>query len=135
MSMWRLISIASLCLMAACGSRDDGLPSELVGRWSTDHTRYAGRFLTLTAETICFGASEAEITPYPIDEVHQTRVGNEMKVEIAYREPTGDISYFRIRYEFSDRSVQFVTRPGVVWRKLGTESSDLSTGESSADPG
>jgi len=135
MSMWRLIPIASLCLMAACGSGDDGLPGELEGRWSTDHARYAGRFLTLTQDTICFGASEALITPYPIDEVRQTRVGSEMKVEIAYREPSGDISYFRIRYEFSDRSVQFVTRPGVVWRKLGTESSGLSTGESSPDPG
>jgi len=135
MSMWRLIPIASLCLMAACGSGVDGLPDELEGRWLTDHARYAGRFLTLTEDTICFGASEALITPYPIDEVHQTRVGNEMRVEIAYREPTGDISYFRIRYEFSDRSVEFVTRPGVVWRKLGVEPADLPQGDSSADAG
>ena len=134
MSMWRLIPIASLCLMAACGSGDDGLPKELEGRWSTEHARYAGRFLTLSADTICFGASEELITPYPIDEVRQTRVGSEMKVEIAYREPTGDLSYFRIRYEFSDRSVQFMTRPGVIWRKIGAEPTEASLHESSADP-
>ena len=133
MSMWRVIPLASLCLLAACGFGDDGLPAELEGRWSTEHARYRGRFLTLTPDTICFGASEALITPYPIDEVKRTRVGDEMNVEIAYREPSGAVSYFRIRYEFSDRSVQFVTRPGVIWKKIGAEPSDLTLGRSSAE--
>jgi hypothetical protein len=46
---------AGLALAAALACAREGVPVELIGRWTTDDPRYADRALEIDAERIAFG--------------------------------------------------------------------------------
>ena len=49
---------------AALGCAREGVPLELIGRWTSDDPRYADRSLEIGAETIVFGAGDGMRTTY-----------------------------------------------------------------------
>ena len=128
----RAVAAVVLLLALACGGSDADFPEELRGRWESDHRDYRGRFLTLTPDTVCFGASEAIITPFPIDEVACERDEAELAVVIIYRESSGATGRFSVHYELRDRSLHLAARPGVVWFKKADGDAARTTHASSS---
>ena len=60
------------CLVAgALGCMREGVPSELIGRWTSDDVRYADRALEIGAETIKFGSGEGSSTTYRVQGVER----------------------------------------------------------------
>ena len=60
------------CLVAgALGCMRDGVPSELIGRWTSADPRYADRALEIGAETIAFGADDGMRTTYRVQGIER----------------------------------------------------------------
>ena len=63
MARGRGLSIAfALTAVLACAR--EGVPNELIGRWTSDDPRYADRSLEIGAETIAFGLEGGMRTTY-----------------------------------------------------------------------
>ena len=60
------------CLVAgALGCMREGVPSELIGRWTSGDPRYADRALEIGAETIAFGSGGGMRTTYRMQGVER----------------------------------------------------------------
>ena len=63
MASGRGLSVAFALLAILACARED-VPTELIGRWTSDDPRYADRALEIGAETIAFGTGDGSRTTY-----------------------------------------------------------------------
>jgi hypothetical protein len=69
----------------------DSVPAELVGGWTTDDTRYAGRLLELTPEALILRANAKEVTEYAVRRVQRSQTAQGSAYVITtYSERAGD---------------------------------------------
>ena len=70
MARGRGLSVAfALTAVLACAR--EGVPTELVGRWTSDDPRYADRSLEISADTIAFGSGDGMRTAYRMQGVER----------------------------------------------------------------
>lgn len=55
-----------LAFVAAVACAREGMPTELIGRWTTDDPRYADRSLEIGAEQLAFGVGPATRMTYRV---------------------------------------------------------------------
>ena len=63
--------LVAFTLTVACSWTREPVPTELIGRWSSDDPRYADRSLEIGAETIAFGGGEGIRTTYRMQGVER----------------------------------------------------------------
>jgi hypothetical protein len=63
--------LVAFALTATFGCGREGVPTELIGRWTSDDPRYADRALEIGAETISFGAGDGMRTAYRMQGVER----------------------------------------------------------------
>lgn len=71
------------------------MPDALVGRWVTDHPRYAGRSLTIERATIAFGVGDASEV-HALDGVETEELGGGTVHTVRYQEQDGSVTSLRL---------------------------------------
>jgi hypothetical protein len=61
--------VVAFALALACAR--EGVPADLIGRWTTDDPRYADRSLEIGAEKITFGLGPATRMTYRVDGIER----------------------------------------------------------------
>jgi hypothetical protein len=60
-----------LAFVAAVACAREGVPTELLGRWTTDDPRYADRSLEITLERLAFGVGPATRLTYRVQGIER----------------------------------------------------------------
>jgi hypothetical protein len=60
-----------LAFVAAVACAREGVPTELLGRWTTDDPRYADRSLEITLERLAFGVGPATRLTYRVQGIEE----------------------------------------------------------------
>lgn len=113
---WKVYWIVGLVILAGC---QGALPSQMIGTWSTQDHRYAGRSLQIGADTILFIADEDNKTPGSIRKVRTKDRDTSIWVKIEYVDNEQESQTAELVYlpEYGG-SLSFKNQPGVVWRKV-----------------
>lgn len=76
-ALWSgLLLVAAL--LPACGPRrEEGVPTDLRGRWITSEPRYDGRYLEIRPDRLVWGVGEFELDSHPIEKVESRREANQ----------------------------------------------------------
>ena len=82
----------ALALVAALGCAREAVPTELIGRWTSDDPRYADRALEIGLEQLAFGVGPGMRMTYSVQGVEREA------------DPTGTL--YRLFYSGSDESEQ-----------------------------
>jgi hypothetical protein len=61
----------ALALVAGLACAREGVPTELIGRWTSDDPRYAGRSLEIGAERIAFGVAAGMHMTYRVQGIER----------------------------------------------------------------
>jgi hypothetical protein len=62
---------AGVALFLALACAREGVPAELIGRWTSDDPRYAGRSLEIGAERIAFGVDSGMHMTYRVQGIER----------------------------------------------------------------
>jgi hypothetical protein len=116
LSRWKVYWIVGLVILAGC---QGVLPCQMIGTWSTQDPRYAGRSLHIGADTIVFIADEDNKTPGSIRKVRTKARDASLWVKIEYVDNEQESQTAELVYlpEYGG-SLSFRNQPGVVWRKV-----------------
>lgn len=111
-----------LVVLSATACAADSLreaPSELVGRWITDHPTYAGRFFEITPSSLTIGSGVEPPTRHTIVRVEQERSEDGLQlVTLVYLNESRDTIRFPLAYDpDSPGRVWPRHQSGVVWRR------------------
>ncbi len=96
--------------------RNEIIPDELVGLWTTSQAGYTGRAFRITKESLTFYTSPRDSTFHTLTRVSSRRARMARQFDIRYRGPDGrhDLSFF---YLPADNVIEFRDQPGIVWVK------------------
>lgn len=95
----------------------DSVPAELVGNWTTDDTRYAGRHLELTPDALILRASARERTEYAVRRVQRRHMAKGSQYVItAYSERSGEYS-LTLEYQEAEQTIALGNPTRALWRR------------------
>jgi hypothetical protein len=95
----------------------DPVPAELVGSWTTDDTRYAGRLLELTPEALILRASAREGTEYAVRRVQRRQIAQGSAYVITtYSERAGDY-ILMLEYHDAQQTIALGKPARGLWRR------------------
>ena len=110
--------LALVAIAAAVGLRpkNEIIPDELVGLWTTSQAGYTGRAFRITKESITFYTSPRDSTFHTLTRVRSGRARMARQFDLRYRGPDGrhDLSFY---YLPADNVIQFRDQRGIVWVK------------------
>jgi hypothetical protein len=110
--------VAVLLVPYACGDDDGRLPDGVCGRWVTDDKHYAGRFLVITNEEICFATGEPRVNSFPIVGVEKREHDRDPQYLITYRDASGNESKLSIDLLTLSGTLRLTNRPQTIWKKF-----------------
>lgn len=110
--------LALVAIAAAVGlrPRNEIIPDELVGLWTTSQAGYTGRAFRITKESLTFYTSPRDSTFHTLTRVSSRRARMARQFDLRYRGPDGrhELSLY---YLPADNVIQFRDQPGMVWVK------------------
>ena len=110
--------LALVAIAAAVGlrPRNEIIPDELVGLWTTSQAGYTGRAFRITKESLTFYTSPRDSTFHRLTRVSSRRARMARQFDLRYRGPDGrhELSLY---YLPADNVIQFRDQPGMVWVK------------------
>lgn len=110
--------LALVAIAAAVGlrPRNEIIPDELVGLWTTSRAGYTGRAFRITKESLTFYTSPRDSTFHTLTRVSSRRARMARQFDLRYRGPDGrhELSLY---YLPADNVIQFRDQPGMVWVK------------------
>ncbi len=110
--------LALVVIAAAVGQRprNEIIPDELVGLWTTGQAGYTGRAFRITKESLTFYTSSRDSTFHTLTRVSSRRARMARQFDIRYRGPdrTHDLSFY---YLPADNVIEFRDQPGIIWVK------------------
>jgi len=110
--------LALVAIAAAVGlrPRNEIIPDELVGLWTTSQAGYTGRAFRITKESLTFFTSPRDSTFHTLTRVISRRARMARQFDIRYRGPDGrhDLSFY---YLPADNVIEFRDQRGIVWVK------------------
>lgn len=116
-----VILAAVLVLVAVAAAvglrpRNEIIPDELVGLWTTSQAGYTGRAFRITKESITFYTSPRDSTFHTLIRVTSRRARMARRFDLRYRGPDGrhDFSFY---YLPADNVIQLGDQRGIVWVK------------------
>ncbi|MCC6641091.1 MAG: hypothetical protein IT386_08015 [Deltaproteobacteria bacterium] len=91
----RTVALCAALVTAACDDRE--VPGALVGRWTSDDPRYAGRSLSISPATIEFGTGATTSESFLIDRVESVLTGDGVTLhDVHYRDAEGSAHSVRL---------------------------------------
>lgn len=112
-----LILVAAGVRIAPLLSGPDAVPAELVGSWTTDDGRYAGRHLELTPGTLTFRTSAREATEYAVRRVERRPISQGSAYVITtYSERAGDYILL-LEYQDGQKTIALGKPARGLWRR------------------
>ena len=117
-------TVALLLLLAACGSRSEGVPEYIVGAWRTDAPRYAGRVFEIDENQLRFGSGSGAPQVYRIDVVERTESSGQIHFQIHYVDPDdGDITgTLSLLYFIRTANLHLRNDQTVTWKRVAPAS-------------
>ena len=110
---------AALVLAAALGCAREAVPTELIGRWTSDDPRYAHRSLEIGAERIAFGVDAGLRVTYRIQAIErETHAGTHYRLH--YDAPGEPERELRVRVPAPDRLR--IDNHDEIWTRAGAPS-------------
>lgn len=110
--------LALVAIAAAVGlrPRNEIIPDELVGLWTTSQAGYTGRAFRITKESLTFYTSPRDSTFHRLTRVSSRRARMARQFDLRYRGPDGrhELSLY---YLPADNVIHFRDQPGMVWVK------------------
>jgi hypothetical protein len=100
----------------ACGRTvEDGVPTDLRGRWVTSEPKYRDRYLEILPDRLIWGIGEFELYNHPIEKVEsQPEASKQTRYWLHYTEAEGYPDALEILLHRSTRLViRFANRPEV----------------------
>jgi hypothetical protein len=117
------VAVALVALaMTGCAAPTVDVPGELVGRWVTGDSRFAGRVLEIGANSVRFETGVEAPSTHPILAVEATEAADEAdgrEVTLRYGGEAGLEYRLSLRYRPGSRELRLTNRPEVVWTREG----------------
>ncbi|MEZ4457252.1 MAG: hypothetical protein R2882_12015 [Gemmatimonadales bacterium] len=97
------------------------LPSEVVGTWSTEDGRYAGRNFWINQNAVAFqnGEKSDQFSVHPIKRVKTQQTGDTLKVSVNYEQDGSQITLSFAYRESPLPEVRLTNQPSVRWVRTG----------------
>lgn len=90
MSRWSVLVTVTAVLLACGPNVEEGVPTELHGRWITSEPKYRGRYLEIQSDRLIWGAGKFEFDNHPIEKVESRPEANkQMRYWLHYTEAEG----------------------------------------------
>lgn len=100
----------------ACGPKtEDGVPTDLRGRWITSEPKYQGRYLEIQPDRLIWGVGEFELDTHPIEKIEsRPEVNKQTRYWLHYTESEGYPNALEVVLHRSSRpAIRFPNRPEV----------------------
>lgn len=95
----------------------DPVPSELVGRWTTDDTRYSGRRLELTSDALILRASATEGTEYAVQRVQRRHMAQGSAYVITTHSEEAGNYVLLLEYHDAQQTIALGKPARGLWRR------------------
>jgi hypothetical protein len=105
--------------MLACGSNlEEGIPSELQGRWITSAPKYEDRYFEIQAGHLIWGLADWELDKHPVEKIESQAEGKErIHYWLHYTETAGyPIALEILLWRGEPAKLRFANRPE-VWTR------------------
>jgi hypothetical protein len=120
----KVLTVLYLLILVAAGvyfspplTGPDLVPAELVGRWTTDDSRYKGRYLEIAPDALILGANAREKTEYAVRRVQRSQTAQGAAYVITtYSERAGDY-ILMLDYHEAQRSFALGKPARGLWRR------------------
>ncbi len=99
----------------------DPMPPAVVGTWSSDDGRYAGRSFWLNAQSVAFqnGKLASEFSVHPIKKLRVSQVADTTYLAINYEQDGSPITFSIKYHEHPVPEIRMVNQPNVGWERTG----------------
>jgi len=106
---------------AALGCVREGVPPELIGRWTSDDPRYANRSLEIGAETIAFGTGDGSRTTYRMQGIEREVDAATGTLYRLYYDATGNPEH-ELRVRVPSPGQLLIDNHSELWTRAGAPS-------------
>jgi hypothetical protein len=115
---WCVLAVVAALLLACGPNVEDGVPTELQGRWITSEPKYDGRYLEIQSGHLIWGLAEWELYNHPIEKVEsRPDVAKQIRYWLHYTETAGYPNALEILLRRGTRvEIRFANRPE-VWTR------------------
>ena len=117
---WCVPALAAVLLLA-CGPKvEDGVPTELQGRWITSAPKYRDRYFEIQPDNLIWGLADWELEAHPIEKVESQRQGSDKtRYWLHYTESAGYQTALEIllrpgkqpKFRFANRPEEWTRAP------------------------
>ena len=111
-----VLALVAIAVAVGLRPKNEIIPDELVGLWTTSQAGYTGRAFRITKESLTFYTSPRDSTFHTLTRVSSRRARMARQFDLRYRGPDGrhELSLY---YLPADNVIQFRDQPGMVWVK------------------
>ena len=110
-----------LLVLASCQDKPLADLSGIRGAWSSQDSRYEGRFFELTEEKLVIGTGEGDASVFEVESVTREPIGAATyHYEINYVFPTGEGGIFVIEHSETEDAVRFSNQRNLIWKRKNT---------------
>ena len=113
--------LRTFALAAAVGCSREAVPTELIGRWTTEDPRYAERSLEIGTETIAFGAEGGMRVAYRAQGVERESDGSTGTLYHLYYDAAGDPEH-ELRVRLPAPGQLSIDNHSELWTRTGASS-------------
>jgi hypothetical protein len=113
----RRAAFAVLAFAIGLGCAREAVPRELIGLWTTDDPRYAGKSLSIGAEQITFGVDAGIRIDYQLLGIEREGEGADTTVVLVYDAPGEPVRELRVRIAGPD--LLQIDNHGEPWKRRG----------------
>lgn len=114
------VAVVAISLLACGSNLEDGVPSELQGRWITSAPKYDGRYFEIRADQLIWGLADWELDKHPVEKIESRPDGTEwIRYWLHYTETAGYPNALEILLRRGDPAeLRFANRPEVWTRAV-----------------
>ena len=112
---WSALTLAAVVLLACGRHVEDGVPTDLRGRWITSEPKYHDRYLEIQPDRLIWGVGKFELYNHPIEKVEsQPETDKQTRYWLHYTEAEGYPDALELLLHRTARlAIRFTNRPEV----------------------
>lgn len=107
----------SLFVYAALSHRNETIPDELLGMWTTSASKYADRYFEIGPTWLRFDTGTTNVLVYRIANVGSSEEGNATLYRVEYLIGEGAYTFSFLYEQFPEAVIRFENQPLIAWRK------------------